>query len=75
MVEREYEELFPGEVEAVHVVRDTAVLNGLVKEYDTLRGKLEDLLDDYTSKKRRHKKIKRKTARAAAPACVPSAPP
>ena len=66
MVEREYGELFPGEVEAVHVVRDTAGLNALVKEYGTLKGKLEDLLDDCTSKKRRHRKIKRKTARAPA---------
>jgi hypothetical protein len=64
MVEREYGELFPGEVEAVHVVHDTATLNGLVKEYETLKGKLEDLLDDCTSKKRRHRKIKRKTVRA-----------
>ena len=63
-MEREYAELFPGEVEAVHVVHDTAPMNSLVKEYAKLKGKLEDLVDDYTSKKRRHKKIKRKQARS-----------
>ena len=51
-MEREYAELFPGEVEAVHVVHDTAPMNSLVKEYAKLKGKLEDLVDDYTSKKR-----------------------
>ena len=64
IVEREYAELFPGEVEAVHVVHDTAAINSAVKEYGKLKGKLEDLLDDYVSKKRRHMKIKRKKARA-----------
>ena len=33
-------------------------LNKLCKEYGKLKGKLADLIDDYTSKKRRHKKIK-----------------
>ncbi|CAL8466090.1 g5626 [Coccomyxa elongata] len=65
MVEQEYVELFPGEVEAVHVVYDLAALNGLCKEYDTLKRNLEDLVDDYTSKKRRHKPIKRKQERVA----------
>ena len=68
IVEREYAELFPGEVESVHVVHDTAAMNSLVKEYAKIKGKLEDLLDDYTSKKRRHMKIKRKTVRAPVPA-------
>jgi hypothetical protein len=60
MVEQEYEELFPREVEAVHVCYDLADLNGFVKEYEKLKKNLEDLVDDYTSKKRRHKSIKRK---------------
>ena len=63
------------------MVYDTANMNSLVKEYETLKGKLEDLLDDYTSKKRRHKKTKRKKARrlrapspaAAISSAVPSA--
>jgi len=55
--------LFPGEVQAVHVVYDTAKLDNLVEEYEKLHSNLTDLLDDYTSKKRRHKKIKRKQAR------------
>ena len=58
VVQREYDELFGGEVEAVHVVQDMADLNKLCKEYEKLKGKLADLIDDYTSKKRRHKKIK-----------------
>ncbi|CAL5228475.1 g11617 [Coccomyxa viridis] len=58
VVELEYDELFGGEVEAVHVVYDMADLNKLCKEYTKLKDKLADLIDDYTSKKRRHKKIK-----------------
>ena len=57
-MELEYDELFGGEVEAVHVVYDMADLNTLCKEYNKLKDKLADLIDDYTSKKRRHKKIK-----------------
>lgn len=63
-------ELFPGEVEAVHVVYDLAALNGLCKEYDTLKRNLEDLVDDYTSKKRRHKPIKRKQVQVSASTCT-----
>lgn len=70
MVEQEYAELFPGEVEAVHVVYDLAALNGLCKEYDTLKRNLEDLVDDYTSKKRRHKPIKRKQVRDPLSTCT-----
>lgn len=65
MVEQEYAELFPGEVEAVHVVHDLAALNNLVKEYEKLKRNLEDLVDDYTSKKRRHKPFKPKKASQA----------
>ena len=45
-------------MEAVHVVHDMADVNKLCSEYMKLKGKLTDLVDDYTSKKRRHKKIK-----------------
>lgn len=57
-MELEYDELYGGEVEAVHVVHDMADLNKLCSEYEKLKSKLTDLIDDYTSKKRRHKKIK-----------------
>jgi hypothetical protein len=60
MVEHEYAELFPGEVHSVHVVHDLSSLNKYTNEYETLKGKLEDLMDDYISKRRRHRKIKRK---------------
>ena len=65
MVEREMHTLFPGDVQSVHVVYDTAKLDSLVEEYEKIHGNLTDLLDDYTSKKRRHKKFKRKTVRPA----------
>ena len=64
MVEREFATLFSGDVESVHVVYDTAKLDTLVEEYEKLHGNLTDLLDDYTSKKRRHKKFKRKQVRS-----------
>jgi hypothetical protein len=63
IVEHEYGELFPGEVESVHVVHDLSDLNGLCKEYESLKGKMEDVIDDYISKRRRHIKIKRKKVR------------
>lgn len=44
----------------MHVVHDLSDLNGLCKEYDSLKSKLEDQVDDYIAKRRRHKKIKRK---------------
>lgn len=70
VVELEYDELFGGEVEAVHVVYDMADLNKLCNEYTKLKGKLADLVDDYTSKKRRHKKIKPQTVTLSAHLCV-----
>ena len=60
VVDTEYRELHPDEVEEVHVLNDTAVLERLVKEYQKLQRSLEDLIDDFTSKKRRSKKIKPK---------------
>ena len=63
MVDNEYRELHPDEVEEVHVLNDTAHLEKLVKEYRKLQRSLEDLIDDFTSKKRRNKKIKLKLVR------------
>ena len=65
-MEQEYHQLFPGEVEAVHPIYDTAALDKVAHEYDVTRDKLTDLLDEYTSRKRRHAKIKRKTVRPSA---------
>jgi hypothetical protein len=65
LVAREYEELYPGEVDEVHLVRNTRELDPKVAEYEKLEQNLTDLLDDYTSKRRRHKTIKRKKVRQA----------
>jgi Cytosolic domain of 10TM putative phosphate transporter len=63
VVKEEFDELYPGEVEAVHLVRNTRDLDPKVAEYKKLSEELTDLIDDYTSKRRRHKQIKRKKAR------------
>ncbi len=62
-VERQYNDLYPGAVEAVHVVYNTTDLDSLFSEYNNLQNNLQDLLDVYTSQKRRHKKIVRKQVR------------
>ena len=67
LVETEFNKLYPGDVEAVHMVYDCSELDKLVKEYDTLKGKALDLIDTYTTKMRRGKKFKRKTVGAAPP--------
>ena len=59
-VEAVYSHLYPGEVEAVHMVYDCPQLDKLVQEYDKLKGKALDLIDTYATKMRRGKKIKRK---------------
>ena len=61
MVEREFSELYTGELAAVHMVYMCPDLDKLVAEYDKLNNSLLDLLDGYTAKKRRGKPIKRKT--------------
>ena len=63
MVANEYEELFPGDVDSVHVVCKTASLDPVVSEYDANLRNLEDLLDDYASQAARGKEIKRKEVR------------
>lgn len=62
VVKQEFDELYPGEVEAVHLVRNTRELDPKAAEYKKTVQDLIDLLDDYTSKRRRHKEIKRKKA-------------
>ncbi|KAK9804434.1 hypothetical protein WJX72_012500 [[Myrmecia] bisecta] len=60
LVEKEYNELYPGEVEAVHVVYDTSSLEALDKEYHNEMRALTDLLDEYTSMVRRGKEVKKR---------------
>lgn len=59
MVAAEYEELYPGDVEAVHVVYKTGPLDPLVQEYASSIRDLEDVIDDYASQKARGKDVKR----------------
>lgn len=61
-MKEEFDELYPGEVEEVHLVRNTRELDPKAAEYKKTVQELTDLLDDYTSKRRRHKEIKRKKA-------------
>ena len=63
LVEREFNELYAGQVAAVHTVFLCPELDKLVSEYDKLSNGLLDLLDGYTSMKRRGKPMKRKTVR------------
>ena len=63
LVRNEYDELFTGEVAAVHIVYNTNSLDPLVKEYDGMIRDLEDLIDDYASQLSRGKDIKRKDVR------------
>jgi len=60
ITEREFEELFPGQVAWVGIVHDTTALDPLVKEYQKVTRQLEDLLDEYIGRKKQLKKIKRK---------------
>jgi hypothetical protein len=63
ITEREFEELFPGQVARVGIVHDTTALDPLVKEYQKVTRQLEDLLDEYIGHKKQLKKIKRKKVR------------
>ena len=65
-MDNEYRQLHPDEVEQVHVLHDTDHLEKLTKEYNKLQRSTEDLIDDFTSKKRRNKKIKPKMVRSFA---------
>eukprot|EP00884_Botryococcus_braunii_P010053 jgi/Botrbrau1/19049/Bobra.0100s0073.2 len=59
-VEKEFDELYPNSVDAVNLVYDTSELDKLLREYNSIKESLQNLLDIYTSQKRRHKKIIRK---------------
>ncbi|KAK9806417.1 hypothetical protein WJX73_004348 [Symbiochloris irregularis] len=63
VVEREFNELYVGDVAAVHMVYLCPDLDQLVAEYGKLREKLLDLLDGYISTKRRGKPMTRQTTR------------
>ena len=67
ITEREFQELFPGQVVRVGMVHDTSDLDPLVSEYNQLKRKLEDLLDDYLGRQKRLLKIKRR--KVAQPEC------
>lgn len=60
ITEREFQELFPDQVMRVRIVHDTGSLDSLVKDYETIKRQLEDLLDEYLGRHMRMKKIKRK---------------
>ena len=74
LVEREFTQLYAGDVAAVHMVYLCPDLEALVKEYDKLTNQLLDLLDGYTSLKRRGKPMKRKTVQAQPPSCCAAVP-
>lgn len=60
ITEREFTELFPGQVVRVGMVHDTSNLDPLVKEYNETKRKLEDLLDDYMGRQKHLMKVKRR---------------
>ncbi|KAK9843537.1 hypothetical protein WJX81_008012 [Elliptochloris bilobata] len=60
LVQKTVEDAFPGAVVRVHAVYDTSRLEPLVAEYEQTARRLADLLDDYTSRLRRHRSVKRR---------------
>lgn len=66
MVKRVYRsrELYPRDLTAEHVVYLCPDLDNCMQEHDKLNDQLLDLLDGYTSMKRRGKPMKRKTVRS-----------
>ena len=69
MVEREYQELFENQVQVVHPVYKPQDMTALCKEYEGLRKRLIDQVDQYEVKMRKGKKIKRKTVGPVATCC------
>ena len=63
MVEQEYEDLYPGQVAAVHLVYDNRPLRKMQGEYASSRQKMLDLVDKYASLRARGKPVSRKTVR------------
>ena len=64
MVQDEFDDMFDDKVARVHMAYDTRELDKLVVDYEQTRLKLEDLLDDYISQDRRHRKVKRQRVSA-----------
>lgn len=64
ITESEFKELFPDQVVRVGMVHDTSHLDPLVKEYEQLKRKLEDLLDEYLGRQKHLLKIKRRKVHA-----------
>ena len=67
MIEREYQELFQNQVQAVHPVYKPQDMTKLCKEYEGLRIKLINQVDQYEVKMRKGKKVKRKTVSPSQP--------
>ena len=61
MVQQEYDELYGGDVNVVHLVYQSKDLDPLVEEYKGILRSLEDLVDDYASKMQRDKNVKRQS--------------
>lgn len=61
MVAREFEEVFPGQVEGIHVAYNTPRLASLAKEFQKTRQKLEDTLDLYLSQRQRGRVIRKRS--------------
>lgn len=53
LVEREFNELYPGEVAHVQGVYDTSAIDPLLAEYERLKVTAQDNLDDYVAQARR----------------------
>ena len=64
MVERQFENIFPGRVARVRLAVDTRSIDGLIREYWKTRQKALDLLDEYESLRQRRRSVKRRKARA-----------
>lgn len=77
LVEREFTELYNGDVAAVHTVYLCPEVDRLLAEYSKLESSLLDLLDGYTYTKRRGKTVKRQTVGLlyqADNSCLPAPP-
>lgn len=83
LVEKEFGELYPGEVSHVQSVHDTTAIDPLLAEYEKLKVLAQDNLDDYVAQARRAvesaagkkaKKIKSAASSAASTPVRPSSP-
>eukprot|EP00884_Botryococcus_braunii_P018963 jgi/Botrbrau1/5750/Bobra.0134s0023.2 len=60
VVQTEFEELYPGQLDFVTPVYNTDKVDGTYAKYNAIHGALTDLLDDYESKANRGKPLKRR---------------